>query len=88
MRVTDPNIPRTIENAKSVLRAMTKRRHGPNLTKLAETTGIECEQLKSFRRGGDLSVPELQRVCSTLLHGQAEYHEDTDTMTAKKGGIE
>lgn len=86
MRTYDPTIPRIIQNGKSVLRNMVKRRSSQNLTKIAEATGIECEQLKSFGRGDELSVPELQRLTGTLLHGQADYHEDTDTLTAKEGG--
>jgi hypothetical protein len=86
MRTHDPKTPRTIGNAKSVLRAMVKRRSSQRLTKIAEVTGIECEQLKCFRRGGELSVPELQRLTGKLLYGRAKYHADTDTLTAKEDG--
>lgn len=87
MRTIDPTIPRTIANAKQVLRNMVKRRDRQRLTTIAKATGIEREQLYAFRRGGDLSGLELQHLTSTLLRGQADYHEDTDMLTAKEGRI-
>jgi hypothetical protein len=81
MRIFDPTTPRTVVKAKSVLRNMLRRRESKRLTKIAEATGIECEQLKSFRRGGDaLSGLELTRLTETLLYGTAKYDADTDTL--------
>ena len=81
MRTFDPKVPKI--NAKSVLRAMVKRRDSKRLTTIAKASGIEPAQLKSFRSGGDLPASELQRLTRALLRGQADYHKDTDTLTAK-----
>ena len=61
---------------------MVKRRTGRQLTQLADKTGIERERLIAFRRGGELPPPDLQRLSYKLLHRQAKYRIETDTLTA------
>ena len=83
----DPLFAATIPYGKQVLKNMVRRRDRVRLKKIAKATSIDIERLQSFRRDGDLSISELQKLTTILLNGLAEYHANTNTLvsTIKQG---